>query len=441
MADFDVNTSRLFRPDRQKYERSAMKFTRTLALAILLMTETGSGAQLLPSVGDALDMSRGASEERLGGVLGQADLDRLSPARLADRLMETRDARIRALLNQHSDRIELDDRREPARRGVILLIGAAATSVEALRKAGYGIENEFVEGLGLSVTRLAVPQGRSLARAIKQVRSIAPEAQPSADNLYFPSGTAPMSMASSAAHLAGGGFAKGRLAGLIDGGVARHPSLSGPIEQRGFARGSPRASAHGTAVASLISGTGIIQGAAPGAALLVADVYGDDPAGGGAFAIARALGWMAARGVDVTTVSLVGPDNPLLAGAIRLAKSKGVTVVAAVGNDGPAAPPAYPASYPEVIAVTGIDGRGRLLPEAGRARHIDFAAPGADMNAARSDGGKGRVRGTSFAAPLVAGRLLATGSLKALTAEATHHGKADRRLGRGIICGRCRNLD
>ena len=422
-----------------------MKSKRALILTILFLTGPDADAQLVPSAGDMLGVGRVVPQvqERVEGALDRADLDRLSPARLADRLMASRDTRIRALLRQHGDSIELDDRREPSRRGVILLTGAAPASVEALRRAGYGVDSEIVEGLGLSVTRLAVPEGRSLARALKQVNSIAPEAQPSADNLYFPSGTAalPVTTVIATGALASAGSAKGRAAGLIDGGVARHPSLSGPIEQRGFARGSPRASAHGTAVASLISGTGMIRGAAPGAPLFVADVYGDDPAGGGAFAIVRALGWMAARGVDVTTVSLVGPDNPLLAGAIRLAKSKGVTVVAAVGNDGPAAPPAYPASYPEVIAVTGVNGRGRLLPEAGRARHIDFAAPGADMNAARSDGGKGSVRGTSFAAPLVAGRLLATGSVTALAAEATHIGKADRRLGRGIICGQCRNLD
>ncbi|NIJ16690.1 S8 family serine peptidase [Sphingobium vermicomposti] len=441
MAHFDDETTWLSTSKRQRFEESDMKSTRALILTILLLTGPSAKAQLLPSAGDTLGIDRALThvQERAEGALTQADLDRLSPARLAERLMSSRDARIRALLRQHGDSIELDERRQPARRGVILLTGATASSVEALRKAGYGVESEVVEGLGLSVTRLVVPQGHTLIRALKQVRSIAPEAQPSADNLYFPSGTPVLLMETAA--LAGGGSPQGRVAGLIDGGVARHPSLSGPVEQRGFARGSPRASAHGTAVASLISGTGMIRGAAPGAPLLVADVYGDDPAGGSAFAIARALGWMAARGVDVTTVSLVGPDNPLLAGAIRLAKSKGVTVVAAVGNDGPAAPPAYPASYPEVVAVTGIDGRGRLLPEAGRARHIDFAAPGADMNAARIEDGKGRVRGTSFAAPLVAGRLLATGSLTALAAEATRKNKADRRLGRGIVCGQCRNLN
>lgn len=412
-----------------------MKFARPWIVAGLLLTAPGAQAQLLPSPGQTLGQVGGIVPGMLDRVEGTLDQSGLSPARLADRLAAARTARIGDLLRRHGDAVELDDRREPARRGIILLTGAKAQSVEALRSAGYGVETAAVEGLDLSVSRLTVPKGQSLSRALKQVRSIAPEAEASADNLYFPSGPA---LALAATGLAENSPVHGRSAGLIDGGVAKHPALSGPVEQQGFARGAPRASAHGTAVASLISGIGIVRGAAPGAPLLAADVYGDDPAGGGAFAIARALGWMAARGVSVVTVSLVGPDNPLLAGAIRLARDKGVMVVAAVGNDGPAAPPAFPASYPDVIAVTGIDGRGRLLPEAGRARHVDFAAPGADMNAARPDGGKGRVRGTSFAAPLVAGRLFVSGSLSALRAEAKPGGKM---LGKGVICENCRNID
>lgn len=415
-----------------------MKFARPWIVAGLLLTAPGAQAQLLPQPGAALGQVGGVVPgvlDRVEGTLDQAGLDRLSPARLADRLVAARAARVSDLLRRHGDAIELDDRREPARRGVILLTGVKAQSIDALRSAGYGVESEAIEGLDLNITRLTVPRGQSLSRALKQVRALAPEAEASADNLYFPSGTA---MGVIAATLAEAGPVRGKAAGLIDGGVARHPALSGPVEQQGFARGAPRASAHGTAVASLISGTGIVRGAAPGAPLLVADVYGDDPAGGGAFAIARSLGWMAARGANVVTISLVGPDNPLLAGAVRLARERGVIMVAAVGNDGPAAPPAYPASYPNVIAVTGIDGRGRLLPEAGRARHVDFAAPGADMNAARTDGGKGRVRGTSFAAPLVAGRLFATGSLDALRTEAK---AGDKVSGKGVICGHCRNID
>ncbi|RYM13253.1 MULTISPECIES: S8 family serine peptidase [Sphingobium] len=413
-----------------------MKLTHPWMIAgMMLIAPSATQAQLLPGGGGGLGAVGQAVPDimdQLGGAVDAADLDRLSPARLADRLAAARATRVTDLLRRHGDRIELDDRREPARRGVILLTGADEGALDALRAAGYGVDGESVEGIDLAVARLTPPRGRSLARALRDARRIAPRAQASADNLYFPSGNA-WFLASAA--LAGGGRVDGRLAGLIDGGVAQHPALSGPIEQRGFAQGAPRASAHGTAVASLISGEGVVRGGAPGASLLVADVYGDDPAGGGAFAIVRALGWMAARGVRVVTVSLVGPANPLLDGAIRLARDKGVILVAAVGNDGPAAPPAYPASYPGVVAVTGIDGRGRPLPEAGRALHVDFAAPGADMQAATTQGGKGAVRGTSFAAPLVAGRLLMRGDIAALRAEATPPTKGKT----PVICGTCRN--
>jgi hypothetical protein len=88
-----------------------------------------------------------------------------------------------------------------------------------------------------------------------------------------------------------------------------------------------------------------------------------------------------------------------------------------------------------VVAVTGVVGRGRALPEAGRAKHLDFAAPGADMAAALPGRGYARVRGTSFAAPLASARLALSGSLQRLAAEA-RPGKG--RVGRGIVCGACR---
>ncbi|WP_298401658.1 S8 family serine peptidase [Sphingobium sp.] len=417
--------------ESERNKENDMKLTRPLLITGLILSLSGvasssAPAQLLAPVGQAVpDLL-----DRVEGTLDASGLDRLSPARLADRLTAARAARIGALLRAHGDSVELDDRREPARRGVILLTGADAATLDTLRTAGYAVESDSVEGLDLPVARLTAPKGRSLAKALREVRKLAPDAQVSADNLYAPSGPA-LAMATSTL---ASGRVEGPAAGMIDGGVARHPALTAAVEQRGFATGAPRASAHGTAVASLISGDGLVRGAAPGTPLLAADVYGDDPAGGGAFAIVRALGWMASRGVRVVTVSLVGPANPLLEGAIRLARDKGVTIVAAVGNDGPAAPPAYPASYPAVVAVTGIDGRGRPLPEAGRALHVDFAAPGADMQAATMDGGKGTVRGTSFAAPLVAGRLFEQGSIDRLRAEAVK-GKPP------VICGKCRNND
>jgi subtilisin family serine protease len=148
-----------------------------------------------------------------------------------------------------------------------------------------------------------------------------------------------------------------------------------------------------------------------------------------------ALGWLASHHVQVINISLVGPKNAVVARAIDAVQRRGIRVVAAVGNDGPAAPPQYPASYPGVVAVTAVDARGHALPEAGKAAHLDFAAPGADMAAALPGRGFASVRGTSFAAPLVTARLLATGSPDRLAAEAR---RGSGRIGRGIVCFECR---
>jgi subtilisin family serine protease len=136
----------------------------------------------------------------------------------------------------------------------------------------------------------------------------------------------------------------------------------------------------------------------------------------------------------VINISLVGPSNLLVARAVQQVRARGVQIVAAVGNDGPAAPPQYPASYPGVLAVTGVDAKGRALLEAGKAAHLDFAAPGADMAAALPGQGYARVRGTSFAAPLATARLALAGPNR-LAAEA-RPGKG--RVGRGILCFDCR---
>jgi subtilisin family serine protease len=173
-------------------------------------------------------------------------------------------------------------------------------------------------------------------------------------------------------------------------------------------------SAHGTAVASLLAGSaGDFHGAAPQAELFAADVYCGLPAGGAVDRLAAALGWMARERVAVINVSLVGPRNALLERVVASLVSRGFLIVAAVGNDGPAAPPLYPAAYDGVMGVTAVDARHRVLIEACRGKHLDLAAPGADMSAATL-GQSGQtdafasVRGTSFAAPIVAGLLART---------------------------------
>ncbi|MEP6982321.1 MAG: S8 family serine peptidase [Sphingomicrobium sp.] len=353
----------------------------------------------------------------------------------APTLLELRRLRLQELIRSNRAAVESDGNGLPVRRGIVAVIDPDPLGLQRALSAGFRVASDDRDlALGMRVVSLAAPNRMSARDGLKLLRKRAPELQADFDHLFEPAGAGlvPMAGALAAAQASGAGPA----IGVIDGGVASHPSLAGKsIEQRGFA-GSPQPTGHGTAVASLLVGTqSPFRGGAPGARLFVADVYGGNRAAGSATSIVRAFGWLSSHRPQVINISLVGPPNKLVERAIQLVEARGIQVVAAVGNDGPAAPPQYPASYPGVVSVTAVDARGRALPEAGKAAHIDFAAPGADMAAALPGQGYTRVRGTSFAAPLAAARLLLAGSPMGLAAEA-RPGKG--RVGRGIVCGACR---
>ena len=350
-------------------------------------------------------------------------------------LANLRRMRLQTLIGQNRDVLEPDEHGLPVRRGVLIAADPDRVSLESAGRAGFPIAGEEVEqSLGLRLVKLAIPRGISTRDALKRLRKAAPGLQVDYDHVFEPAGGSLMPIAASLASLSGAG--NGRVIGMIDGGVASHPSLAGStIEQNGFA-GAPKPTGHGTAVASLLVGSqGPFRGAANGAQLYVADVYGGSSAAGSASAIVQALGWLASHGTQVINISLVGPPNAVIARAVQAVQRRGIRVVAAVGNDGPAAPPQYPASYPGVLSVTAVDAKGRALPEAGKPTHLDFAAPGADMAAALPGQGYARVRGTSFAAPLAAARLALGGSPERLAAEAR---PGSGRVGRGIVCFQCR---
>jgi subtilisin family serine protease len=195
--------------------------------------------------------------------------------------------------------------------------------------------------------------------------------------------------------------------GLVDGGVdTAHAVFRDIVIHQHGCSGTPVPAAHGTAVASLMIGRSPqFHGAAPGSELYSADVYCGLATGGAVDAVADALAWLAHERVPVINVSLVGPPNVMLENVVRMVIARGHVIVAAVGNDGPAAPPLYPASYPDVVGVTAVDAHQRALLEACRGKQVKFSAPGADMSAANPAQSYAVVRGTSFASPIVAGLL------------------------------------
>lgn len=189
--------------------------------------------------------------------------------------------------------------------------------------------------------------------------------------------------------------------GLLDTGVDEtHPAFRGSDIHPWGCAGKRVPSAHGTAVASLLAAHGRAE-------LYAADVYCGEPTGGSVNLIVEALGWLAEEHVAVINVSLVGPKNLLLERIVGALIARGHIIVAAVGNDGPAAPPLYPAAYPGVVGVTAVDAHRRVLIEAERGPQVMFAALGADLEAADLQHGYAAVRGTSFAAPAVAALLAA----------------------------------
>ena len=401
---------------------------------------TGLAGGLLPTV-PALDAPEAARSRMAGDPLGVQSL--ISEADIPDApsLLEMRRERLRKVVRDNTRVLEADPNGDPVRRNEILAVNLNLAETDGARAQGFTVlRDETIDATGVHIEVLRPPPDLALKRALAALHTAAPAASFDYNTIFEPAGGPLLPSVGAAAEAGRPGGARGVVIGLVDGGVGAHPAFAGAsIEQRGFA-GAVAATGHGTAVASLLVGSAPgFNGAAQGGKLLVADVYGGSLANGSAEAIARAIGWLVGRGARVINISLVGPPNELLRATIGAARARGVLVVAAVGNDGPAAPPLYPASYRGVIAVTGVDARDRALIEAGRPLHLDFAAPGADMAAALPGGGYAAVRGTSFAAPLVAARLAAqSGDALAAVAAEARPGRGGP-VGRGVVCESCRN--
>lgn len=324
-------------------------------------------------------------------------------------LRELRRLRIRELLRTNRTALESDPRGAPILRSEVIALSPSPEALDRARAAGFGIgRTRTLEGLDATIVVLQAPPGLSTRRALQRLRETDPAGVYDFNHIYMNSGAVVTAAGNvSPAPVAGESVVavKGARVGLIDGGVQRsHPVFRGiSLHEHGCAAGNVP-SAHGTAVASLLVGRSEhFSGAAAGAELYAADVYCGTATGGAVDAVADAFAWLARERVPVINISLVGPANGLLEQVIRLVTTRGHIVVAAVGNDGPGAPPLYPAAYPAVVAVTGVDAHRRVLLEACRGKHVDFAAPGADMSAAGLDTEFALVRGTSFAAPIAAG--------------------------------------
>jgi subtilisin family serine protease len=331
------------------------------------------------------------------------------------RNLPSRAVRAQRLFDQHRAELERDPRGDLVVRAEVVALDITEPALKrALEERFLVKRTQELPDLGVKVTILQTPEGWTARRGLKRLRKLDPEGTYDFNHVYFDSGAvspaaAPATNAAPAAGANEPSAGSRTRIGVIDGGVdGAHVALRESVVHRFGCGGEFVPSVHGTAVGSLLAGSAAnFHGAAPRAELFAADVYCGKPTGGSVDSVAAAFGWMARERVAVVNVSLVGPRNALLERVVKSLVDRGFLIVAAVGNDGAASPPLFPAAYDGVLGVTAVDGKHRVLLEACRGKHLDLAAPGADISAAAQDNleGYAAVRGTSFAAPLVAGLL------------------------------------
>jgi subtilisin family serine protease len=382
------------------------------------------------------------------------NLDQID-SRSVQRLSAVRHLEIKRLIRSNRGLLDLDPNGEPIIRNEILALSPSDTAAAIARSLNCRIVREqTIDALNIHLLVFRAPDSMSAMQALRIFRESDPDGNYDYNHIYSGSGawssaklrpiaqnsTSPMA---SAAHRQ----VPQLRVGLLDTGVdTTHPAFHESTVHAWGCGNKLVPAAHGTAVASLLIGRAQgFRGVQPDAALYAADVYCGQPTGGAVDALVAALGWMVQEQVPVINISLVGARNAMLEQAIARIIARGFIIVAAVGNDGPAAPPLYPASYPNVVGVTAVDAHRHVLIEAARGPQVMFAAPGADLAAAGAAHSYAAVRGTSFAAPLVAGLLAASvtapgtadasAAIDALAHAAIHLGSPGRDLtyGYGLV--------
>ena len=204
---------------------------------------------------------------------------------------------------------------------------------------------------------------------------------------------------------------KGVTVAILDSGVmANHEDLPNVTRIEVFYKnaslGLDDAIGHGTHVAGIISaamgngkgGAGI----APGVKLLSLRITNDKGSSTDAKLI---CGLQAAvkAGAQIVNISLGGPAySAVFQKAINEATEAGVTVVAAMGNDGTNCLN-YPAGYDDVIGVVSVDRTNNRASGSSYGTWGDVAAPGADIWSTYYNGSYWPKSGTSMASPVVAG--------------------------------------
>ena len=289
------------------------------------------------------------------------------------------------------------------------------------------LDERHLSSLDLTLTRLRVPRTMTALAARRLLASRFPGIAVDLNAIYRPQGTLVLPPPDYPSKLidwgpVAAGCGRGVRMGLLDTAVdSAMPGLrSAHIIQRGFLPANAVAASpeHGTTIAWILVGrhAGRASGLLPGAELVVAAVFEADPDGtptADVVALVSGLDWLAGRGTRVINMSFAGQPNAVVALALRRVIDDHAIVVAAVGNGGPTAAPAFPAAEVGVIAVTAVDSFAQPYTDANRGSYVAFAAPGVRIWTPGATPIGSYHSGTSFAAPFVTAAVaarLASGS-------------------------------
>ncbi len=204
----------------------------------------------------------------------------------------------------------------------------------------------------------------------------------------------------------------GLVLAVLDAGLDEHVELSGRIIPGRNVAADPDdddtsnvCNSHGTHVAGIAAATG---GNGIGVAGVdwrcrIMPVKVLTSCSGTERQLAEGLVWAADHGADVINMSLqFFGGTELLHDAVLYAHGRGVALVAAAGNTA-ATQLAFPARWPETIAVGALDHTGARWIASSRGPTLDVMAPGAAVWSLDGTAGYKYLSGTSMAAPHAAG--------------------------------------
>jgi len=236
---------------------------------------------------------------------------------------------------------------------------------------------------------------------------------------------------------------------VLDTGIRPHPDLTwvagfdffsndaDPTDP-GCPNTDPSGFSHGMHVAGTIAAltnnvigvAGVNWGGSTGTQIMPLRVLGESGSTcgvGTASMVADALVYATDNGAKVANMSFAGPASATLESGVNYAYTRGVTLVAAVGNESrniddpakPNDPGSYPAGYTNVIAVGATACNNARASYSNFGTQLDLMAPGGDSLSCSGDpspeeilsaswsptGGNGYYSGsgTSFSAPHVSG--------------------------------------